>query len=63
VAAGALITPGKKIPDKSMVMGSPAIVKEELSDERTGQIMFGSEAYVRLGQEYKEHGMGDSSIT
>jgi carbonic anhydrase/acetyltransferase-like protein (isoleucine patch superfamily) len=62
IAAGALITPGKKIPNKSMVVGSPAIVKEELSDEKLGQIILGNDAYVRLGQEYREHGMGDLSI-
>ena len=62
IAAGALITPNKKIPAKFMVMGSPASVKEQLSDEKQAQIIFGNDAYVRLGQEYKEHGMGDLSV-
>ena len=62
VAAGALITPNKKIPERSMVVGSPAAVKEELSDEKLAQIILGNDAYVRLGQEYKEHGMHDPDM-
>lgn len=32
VAAGSLLTPGTKIPPRSLVMGSPARVKRELTD-------------------------------
>ena len=62
VAAGALITPNKKIPPKSMVVGVPASVKEELSDEKLAAVMLGNDAYVTLGQQYKEHGMGDLTV-
>ena len=62
VAAGALITPNKKIPPKSMVVGVPATVKEELSDEKLAAVMLGNDAYVKLGQQYKEHGMGDLTV-
>lgn len=62
IAAGALITPNKKIPPRSMVVGVPASVKEELSDEKLTQVMLGNDAYVKLGQEYREHGMGDLTL-
>ncbi len=62
VAAGALITPNKKIPPRSMVVGVPASVKETLSDEKLAAVILGNEAYVKLGQEYKEHGMGDLTV-
>jgi carbonic anhydrase/acetyltransferase-like protein (isoleucine patch superfamily) len=62
VAAGALVTPNKKIPPKSMVVGVPASVKEELSDEKLAAVMLGNDAYVKLGQQYKEHGMGDLTV-
>ena len=34
VAAGSLVTPGTVIPPRSLVMGSPAKVRRELTDAR-----------------------------
>lgn len=59
VAAGSLVTPNSKMPAYSMVMGSPARVKESLNEEKLNQMTAGNNAYARLGQEYREHGMGD----
>ena len=62
VAAGALVTPNTKIPPRSLVMGSPAKVKEQLSEERLRIMTVGNDAYVQLGQQYKQHGLGDTGI-
>jgi len=60
IAAGALITPNTKIPPRSLVMGSPARVKEELSEEKLSQMILGNQAYVNLAREYRQHGLGHS---
>jgi carbonic anhydrase/acetyltransferase-like protein (isoleucine patch superfamily) len=57
IAAGALITPNTKIPPHSLVMGSPAKVKEELSQEKLSMMIMGNDAYVQLGREYKQQGL------
>jgi carbonic anhydrase/acetyltransferase-like protein (isoleucine patch superfamily) len=57
IAAGALITPNMKIPANSLVMGSPARVKEELSQEKLSMMLAGNDAYVQLGQQYKQQGL------
>jgi len=43
-------------------MGSPARVKEELSEEKLAQVILGNQAYVKLAQEYRQHGMGDPDL-
>jgi len=62
IAAGALVTPNTKIPPRSLVMGSPAKVKEELSEDRLALIKLGNQTYVQLAQEFKQHGMGDPDL-
>jgi carbonic anhydrase/acetyltransferase-like protein (isoleucine patch superfamily) len=56
VAAGALVPPDMKIPDRSLAIGSPARIKEQLSDEMLAVIRLGSDAYVDIAQEYKKAG-------
>jgi carbonic anhydrase/acetyltransferase-like protein (isoleucine patch superfamily) len=56
IAGGTLVPPRMKIPDRSLVMGSPAKIKEKLNDEKLILLKLGVEAYVELGQEYKRHG-------
>ena len=50
VAAGALITEGMVIPERSLVMGLPAKVKRPLTDEEVAHI----DEYARRYYEYKE---------
>lgn len=57
IAAGALITPNTRIPPNSLVMGSPAKVKEKLSQEKLSMMLAGNDAYVQLGQQYKQQGL------
>ena len=50
VAAGALITEGTVIPERSLVMGLPAKVKRSLSDDEVAHI----DEYARRYYQYKE---------
>ncbi len=46
VAAGSLVTPGKKFPDGSMIMGSPAKVVRKLTDKEIEDIKDYADRYV-----------------
>ena len=54
VAAGALVTPGTRIPRRSLMMGAPAKVARTLTDEDLEMIRRSAQAYVRLKNEYRE---------
>lgn len=56
VGAGALVTPGTDIPPNSLVLGSPAKVKREVSDREREQIRFGAAHYVELARRYLADG-------
>lgn len=51
IAAGALVTQGKEIPDGSMVMGSPAKIRRELTEEEIAGNRESAEEYIVLGRE------------
>lgn len=52
VAAGSLVTPNTQIPPRSMVMGSPAKVKRELTDEELARMVENWQHYVELKDQY-----------
>ena len=52
VAAGSLVTPGTIIPQQSLVMGSPARVKRELTDEELANLDRSWRGYVDLKNKY-----------
>lgn len=54
VGAGALVTGGKKIPDGSLVLGSPAKVVRTLSLEEQSGIKVWAQRYVTLSRFYRE---------
>jgi carbonic anhydrase/acetyltransferase-like protein (isoleucine patch superfamily) len=54
VAAGSLITPATKIPPRSLVMGSPAKVKRELTDEEVENLDTFWQNYVEYTRLFKE---------
>ena len=58
VAAGSLLTPGTTIPPRSMVMGSPARVKRELTDDEIAGIARNVESYVELSAAYRSISAG-----
>ncbi|MCX5747544.1 MAG: gamma carbonic anhydrase family protein [Proteobacteria bacterium] len=52
VGAGALVTPGTHIPPNSLVIGSPAKVRREITPSEREQIVFGAAHYVELARAY-----------
>jgi carbonic anhydrase/acetyltransferase-like protein (isoleucine patch superfamily) len=62
VAAGALVVPGTVIPPRSLVMGSPAKVRRELTDEEAAGLDLYWQNYVEYTRVYREeYGITDAS--
>ena len=53
IAAGSLLTPGKIIPDGSMVMGSPGKVRRELTGDEIESIRHNANEYIALKNIYR----------
>lgn len=53
VAAGSLVTPGTVVPPRSLVVGSPAKVKRELSDVELEQLRVLADRYVAYRLDYR----------
>jgi carbonic anhydrase/acetyltransferase-like protein (isoleucine patch superfamily) len=53
IAAGALVTPGKVIPDGSVVMGSPGQIVRQVNEKDLQMIDFIAEHYRARIQQYK----------
>ncbi|NLM44113.1 MAG: gamma carbonic anhydrase family protein [Clostridiales bacterium] len=53
IGAGALVPPNKKIPSNSMVMGMPARIVRELTDEEKVAISVSAQHYVELASQYR----------
>lgn len=54
VGAQSLVTMHKKFPPRSMIMGSPAKVIRELTDEEIESIKKSAENYIKTGKTYLE---------
>jgi carbonic anhydrase/acetyltransferase-like protein (isoleucine patch superfamily) len=54
VAAGALVPEGMEIPPGSMVMGVPAKVKRQVTEQEQERFKLNAEHYVELRQIYRE---------
>lgn len=52
IGANSLITEGKVIPDRSLVMGSPGKVIRELSDEEVARLQLSAAGYVNNWRRY-----------
>ena len=52
IAAGSLVTPGTVIPPRSMVMGSPARVRRQVTDEEVARINEHWQHYVEYKNQY-----------
>ena len=57
IGAGSLVTGKTDAPDRSLLMGSPATVVRELTDEEAKGLRVNSEEYLRIGQELEEEGL------
>ena len=55
LAAGALLTPGKRVPKGQLWAGRPARYMRDLTDEETAYIKWSAPHYVELGQEHKKN--------
>lgn len=55
IAAGALVPPRAVIPDGSMVMGSPAKVRRQLTEDDIAANRKSADFYVREAEEYRAH--------
>jgi len=55
IGAGALVAEGKRIPDRSLVIGSPGRVVMELTDEDMERVRAGSQHYIEHIREYREN--------
>ena len=53
IAAGALLTPGTKVPPRSLMMGVPAKRIRTLSDEEVAKLRTFADNYLELKQIYK----------
>ena len=54
IAAGSLVLERQEIPPRSLVMGSPAKVKRQLTDEEVERIRVNAQNYVERGQQFLE---------
>lgn len=54
VGAGAIVTEGKTFPDRSLILGAPAKVVRELSDEDIARIRSGVQGYVTRQETFKK---------
>lgn len=54
IGAHSLITEGKEIPDRSLVMGSPGKVVRQLTDEEVARVMANADHYVRKIALYRD---------
>ena len=52
IGANALVTEGMIVPDFSIVMGAPAQIKKQLSEEHIQKVKRNAQAYVDLSKEY-----------
>ncbi len=53
VGAGALVTKGKIFPPRSLIMGSPAKVVRELSDDEVKELYASASRYVEFKKDYQ----------
>jgi gamma-carbonic anhydrase len=54
VAAGALVPEGMDVPPKSMVMGTPAKVRREVTPEEKARFAENAQRYIRYRQDFRE---------
>jgi carbonic anhydrase/acetyltransferase-like protein (isoleucine patch superfamily) len=64
VAAGALVSPGTIIPPRSLVLGVPARVKRQLTDEEVADLDVFWKNYVEYTRAYREeYGIAEGQLT
>jgi carbonic anhydrase/acetyltransferase-like protein (isoleucine patch superfamily) len=54
IAAGALVPEGMEIPPESMVMGVPAKVRRQVTDDEKARFKENAQRYIRYRQDYRD---------
>lgn len=54
IGAGALVTAGTIVPDRSMMLGSPAKVVRQLSEEEVGKLGKTADGYVKRSERFRK---------
>ncbi|MFK5938052.1 MAG: gamma carbonic anhydrase family protein, partial [Sulfurimonas sp.] len=54
VGASSLVTKGKVFPPRSLIMGSPAKVVRELTDEEVAELYASAARYVAFKSDYQD---------
>jgi carbonic anhydrase/acetyltransferase-like protein (isoleucine patch superfamily) len=57
IGAGCLVSQGMEIPDNSFVVGAPAKIKGQISEERRAGLRAGPGSYIELMKRYKQEGL------
>jgi carbonic anhydrase/acetyltransferase-like protein (isoleucine patch superfamily) len=55
VGAGAIVTERKSFPDRSLILGAPAKVVRELTDEEVERLAHSASNYAARGERYRAH--------
>jgi carbonic anhydrase/acetyltransferase-like protein (isoleucine patch superfamily) len=58
VAAGAVVREGTQVPPRTLVAGTPAVVKRELPPEAADEILYAARHYVDLARAHRALGDG-----
>ena len=54
IGAGAIVTEGKEIPDRSLVLGTPGKVVRQLSDEDVARLKMSADSYVQRARLFRD---------
>jgi len=54
IAAGAIVTEGKVFPDRSLIVGAPAKLRRELTDQDLAAMRVNVDAYVKRGEVFRK---------
>jgi len=54
IGAGALVTENMEIPDNSLLVGSPAIIKRTVTDDMARSLQLSASRYVENGRRFRE---------
>ncbi|MDD5190301.1 MAG: gamma carbonic anhydrase family protein [Dehalococcoidales bacterium] len=54
IAASSLVSQGAMVPDNSLLVGVPGVVKSEISEVMKKRLLSGNQSYQRLIQRYKQ---------
>ena len=58
VGAGSVVPPGKNFPERSMIIGAPAVVKRPLKDDEVERLIEYARDYRSFWEEYVKQGIG-----